>query len=86
MKNTEKTTFESAVRDGRFEFLRIVAMPLIILQHPLERSVEDDLPGLMTEPLSVNWIFASAVSIWGTAWRYAVCDDQFLVHVRTAGD
>ena len=65
MKKAETSNTKTAVRDGRFELLRILAMLLILLQHPLERSMENGLPDVMNAPLSTNWIFASAVSIWG---------------------
>ena len=55
----------STARDGRFELLRILAMLLILLQHPLERSMEHGLPDILGVTPSVNSIFAIAVAIWG---------------------
>lgn len=48
----------STARDGRFEILRILAMLLILLQHPLERSMEHGLPDILGVTPSVNSIFA----------------------------
>ena len=54
-----------AVRDSRFEFLRILSMLMIIMQHPLERCMPDGFYGMISAPFSFNYVCALALMIWG---------------------
>ena len=65
MKKAETSNTKTAVRDGRFELLRIVAMLLIMLQHPLERSMEDGLPDMLRE---YCWGSRPSGPTWRLSW------------------
>lgn len=54
-----------AVRDSRFELLRILAMLMILLQHPLERCFTGGFSDLLEQPFSISFVGAMLLSIWG---------------------
>ena len=53
------------VRDSRYELLRIIAMLMILLQHPLERCFHGEWGFVGALPFCANYVGAVTLSIWG---------------------
>ena len=56
---------KTKIRDSRFELLRILAMLMILMQHPLERCFPVDWGFIEAAPFSANYVGASLLTVWG---------------------